>query len=440
MLFVVYVCLNHYFLNLVGDTDRTYQKRENLLNLPKQLESIKSRINQLQKSLDDSKSNANLLNDLIKRANSDLKDTPTKKKADKIAVLVFACNRAQTVDKHLRLLFERRNRTRKIEKFPIIVSQDCGHEETARAIEAHRSSLFAILKQPDLSDITHEKNGKEIPVHMRGYFKIARHYKYALDKIFMDFQFQSVIITEDDLNLAVDFFHYFEAMYSVMLSDPSIFCTSAWNDNGKEHLIETGRPDLVHRTDFFPGLGWMMLRSLWLEYKNKWPSAFWDDWVREPSQRKDRVCLRPEVSRTQVSGLDAKAGVSAGQFFDKYLQFIRMNQNEIDWSKLNNNYLIKTNYDEDFLVKAYNKTTELTLDTYLKTKHEYSRNKTSILITYNTKDEFVKYAKHFGIMSDFKAGVPRTGYKGVVRIFHEQNLIYIAPSSKYAWTSYPKDW
>ena len=39
--------------------------------------------------------------------------------------------------------------------------------------------------------------------------------------------------------------------------------------------------------------------------------GFWDDWVREPSQRKDRVCLRPEISRTQVSGLDAKAGVSA---------------------------------------------------------------------------------------------------------------------------------
>ena len=55
----------------------------------------------------------------------------------------------------------------------------------------------------------------------------------------------------------------------------------------------------------------MMLRSLWIEYRQKWPLGFWDDWIREPAQRKDRVCLRPEVPRTEVSGLDAKAGVSA---------------------------------------------------------------------------------------------------------------------------------
>ena len=74
---------------------------------------------------------------------------------------------------------------------------------------------------------------------MRGYFKIARHYKFALEKIFMEFNFQSVIITEDDLNIAVDFFDYFEAMYNVMVKDPTIFCASAWNDNGKKQLIDS---------------------------------------------------------------------------------------------------------------------------------------------------------------------------------------------------------
>ena len=138
-----------------------------------------------------------------------------------------------------------------------------------------------------------------------------------------------------------------------------------------------------------------------------------------------------------------------------------MNENEIDWSKLNNNYLIKvkiyitkkmffyclkfiiifqTNYDEAFLLNAYNKTTELTFDKYKQLKQEYSKNQTSILLTYTSKDEFIKYAKYFGIMSDFKAGVPRTAYKGVVRIYSDQCLIYIAPSLKYAWTNYPKDW
>jgi len=74
---------------------------------------------------------------------------------------------------------------------------------------------------------------------MRGYFKIARHYKFALEKVFMEFQFQSVIITEDDLRISIDFFDYFEAMHNVMLKDPTIFCVSAWNDNGKSQLIDS---------------------------------------------------------------------------------------------------------------------------------------------------------------------------------------------------------
>ena len=67
---------------------------------------------------------------------------------------------------------------------------------------------------------------------------------------------------------------------------------------------------MVHRTDFFPGLGWMMLRSLWLEYREKWPYGYWDDWMREPEQRKNRACIRPEISRTSVAGSESKNGVS----------------------------------------------------------------------------------------------------------------------------------
>jgi hypothetical protein len=26
----------------------------------------------------------------------------------------------------------------------------------------------------------------------------------------------------------------------------------------------------------------MMQRSLWLEFRQKWPEGYWDDWMREP--------------------------------------------------------------------------------------------------------------------------------------------------------------
>lgn len=36
-------------------------------------------------------------------------------------------------------------------------------------------------------------------------------------------------------------------------------------------------------------------------------NSFWDDWIREPEQRKNRACIRPEISRTRTFG---KKGVS----------------------------------------------------------------------------------------------------------------------------------
>ena len=32
--------------------------------------------------------------------------------------------------------------------------------------------------------------------------------------------------------------------------------------------------ELLHRTDFFPGLGWMFLRDTWLEIRLSWPTAY----------------------------------------------------------------------------------------------------------------------------------------------------------------------
>ena len=72
---------------------------------------------------------------------------------------------------------------------------------------------------------------------MRGYYKIARHYKWDLDQVFTRHRFETVIMNEDDLNLSPDFLSYFEAMHKILLADKTLFCVSAWNDNGKSTLI-----------------------------------------------------------------------------------------------------------------------------------------------------------------------------------------------------------
>jgi len=69
---------------------------------------------------------------------------------------------------------------------------------------------------------------------------------------------RAVIIVEDDLEISPDFFKYFLATYNLLLSDPTLYCVSAWNDNGKQNLIDDQATTLLYRSDFFPGLGWML--------------------------------------------------------------------------------------------------------------------------------------------------------------------------------------
>lgn len=67
-----------------------------------------------------------------------------------------------------------------------------------------------------------------------------------------------VIILLDDLDIAPDFFEYFLGTYWLLKRDPTLWCVSAWNDNGKAGLVDEAHPELLYRTDFFPGLGWML--------------------------------------------------------------------------------------------------------------------------------------------------------------------------------------
>lgn len=144
-----------------------------------------------------------------------------------IPILVIACDRS-TVRRCLDKLLHYRPSA---ERFPIIVSQDCGHEETAQVIASYGSAITHI-RQPDLSNIAVQPDHRKF----QGYYKIARHYRWALGQIFNKFKFPAVVVVEDDLEVAPDFFEYFQATYPLLRTDPSLWCVSAWNDNGKEQL------------------------------------------------------------------------------------------------------------------------------------------------------------------------------------------------------------
>uniref|UniRef100_A0A8C6MBY4 Alpha-1,3-mannosyl-glycoprotein 2-beta-N-acetylglucosaminyltransferase n=1 Tax=Nothobranchius furzeri TaxID=105023 RepID=A0A8C6MBY4_NOTFU len=340
-----------------------------------------------------------------------------------IPILVIACDRV-TVKRSLDKLIQYRPSA---ELFPIIVSQDCGHSETARVIGSYGNQVTHI-RQPDLSDI------RVRPEHRKfqGYYKISRHYRWALNQVFNTFSQSTVVIVEDDLEVAPDFFEYFRALYPILRSDASLWCVSAWNDNGRDALVDSSRAKLLYRTDFFPGLGWMLLKELWEELEPKWPSAFWDDWMRQPEQRKDRSCIRPEISRTITFG---RKGVSLGQFFDQYLRYIKLNTEFVPFTKQNLSYLLKEHYDETFVREVYSATLVKMEDLQ---KGGALRSPGPYRVQYSSRDSFKVFARNLGVMDDLKSGVPRTGYRGVVSFHHRGRRVFLAPPE--GWTHYDVSW
>ncbi|VDN50917.1 unnamed protein product [Dracunculus medinensis] len=312
-----------------------------------------------------------------------------------IPVLVFVCNRALAIKHHLDKLLKYRSSA---DKFPIIVSQDCDDKLVTNVVKSYGNSVNYI------KHLSGEKvNISTAAGHRRylTYYRIARHYRLGLTYVFDHLKYSSVIITEDDLDIAPDFFNYFSATRYLLDRDPSLFCISAWNDNGKLNLIDKEAAEVLYRSDFFPGLGWMMSSDLWKELGPIWPSGFWDDWIRDPLRRKDRACIRPEISRTGMTK-EGQDGASNGLFFNKHLARIAINQYPVDFTAENLDYLLKENYDKVFLERVYSAEVITTL--YLSKTKLLKRNN-EYRIEYSTIIDYLFIAEKLQIMRDFKVNL-----------------------------------
>lgn len=149
---------------------------------------------------------------------------------------------------------------------------------------------------------------------MEGYYKISRHYKWALTQIFDLYGFRLAIIIEGKRMARGHFNNFFIIIIRRFGGCTGLFllhgrcCPSpfigpklamcvclewqrkerphqcnkiwwVWGGEGREGgrgLREEGRvhfkfSDLLYRSDFFPGLGWMLTSDLWHELKPKWP-------------------------------------------------------------------------------------------------------------------------------------------------------------------------
>ena len=119
----------------------------------------------------------------------------------KIALLVISCNRVE-IRRCLDKIFQYKPKDYPIQ---VIVSQDCGHQQTAQVIKSYGDKL-KFIQQPDLGPV------HGVPHNMHrymGYYKISRHFKFALGKVFETTDSDSVIIVEDDIDIGMKFYYIF---------------------------------------------------------------------------------------------------------------------------------------------------------------------------------------------------------------------------------------
>ena len=191
-----------------------------------------------------------------------------------------------------------------VSRLPVIVSQD-GNDPKVRNVVRDFESV-ADRKSVSYRHMQHPQISKPGDT---GYHKLARHFKWAFDKVFREnSDVGGVLVLEDDMEIAVDFFEMFLGLLpcyrTIRLCLQSVLGMTT----------ESPHSRAIPRKSIVPTFSWTRLdhdSNLWNELGPKWPDAYWDDWLRDPAQRKGRARLRPEVSRTHNFG--AK-GVSHGQY------------------------------------------------------------------------------------------------------------------------------
>jgi alpha-1,3-mannosyl-glycoprotein beta-1,2-N-acetylglucosaminyltransferase len=221
---------------------------------------------------------------------------------------------------------------------------------------------------------------------------------------------------------------------------------SGFNDNGKPKFVANASH--VLRSDFFPGLGWMLSRRLWTELQPTWPAGFWDDWMRQPQVRRGRSCLRPEVSRSKPN-CGGEEGVSQGLFCEHIEAIVLFGSSEWRNAAANskNSYNSKVNSLQgpspaatvsasrlraapDWAANGATLAQALHKDVYDRlldatlaaAVHSYGP--TDLVggaqgdkkLGYGSVEEFMGLAQMLDIMDDAKDGVPRTAYRGVVSL------------------------
>jgi len=341
-------------------------------------------------------------------------------------VLILACNRPA----YLQRTLESVTRVHAGDpRFPLVISQDGFHEPTAEVARAAAARHGLHFMQHEQGAAPRKEKASDNPT----YYRISAHYHWALDRLFEEERAERVIVLEDDMELAPDFFEYMAAMAVLLDADETLWCASSWNDNGQRRFVSDA--SALYRSDFFPGLGWMLTARLWAELSPQWPAAFWDDWMRLGAHRGGRQCVRPEVCRTYNFGVK---GASKGQFFKQYLHDVRLADVFVPWTQRNLSHLAAAPYERRFRRAVGSARVAASALDLVRDGAEAAAKRAGgggdVAVAYASRREFENAAAALGAFKEWKDGVPRAAYRGCVtlRMHGGRTRVFIVPSAYLA--------
>ena len=344
------------------------------------------------------------------------------------AVVILSHNRVEYVTQTLRSLLK----MPQIKKYKVYVSIDDPNffEVIENAVKNVVRSSSETMANFDVLTWRKSQSKTGHQWYSTALSKIAQHFKFVMEKGFMEMKHSHLIMVEDDLLLGYDFLQLFEETAWLIEAEPDkTYCVSAWNDNGLKDVVrqnEKGKSNLL-RTGYFPGLGWMTTRKVWLDLRLRWPdkpTTGWDHWIRLSTSMNKRECIYPEIPRTKhvsTHGTNVNSA-DAVQKFERYAFINDISSTNDRTEFIDTQKLLDANYNEHMkvLVKHAHRVKHVSEVEYHQLDHNKdSDDSLSFLILYNREDY-----EHLAP----RIGLPRTQsrgwYRGIVQTF-------LRTSSKY---------
>ena len=312
---------------------------------------------------------------------------PAPRSESRTAVVMFTANRPWYLRRALRAL-----KNHWPESAPLLVISQDGAESTTHALI---ESLAPEVKHVCYQEPT-RIGGQALRKGFTPYYRIAQHFGHTLSSLFSNSEIERVIVLEDDIEISADFFPFMERLTPELERNTDLLALSAWNDHGQYASC----PETVHRTDCFPGQGWMITRPVWTTLEPYWPGAFWDEWLRTPGARQGRQCLRPELNRVRNFG---RSGTGSSDFFDSYIAPLRCQE-----EALPDNSVLELSRDkyESSLWSEIRKAKLI--------EHPDDLEERDGVIVYEGDEDFQRLAELLGIISTCHESGPRAAFHGVV--------------------------